>query len=214
MSFAQQDIGNCPPQMLKLLPYPQQAADIVRPLLNSCTLEGYKHFLYMMYHYTKDSENKLNFAAEKSSLSDLKQYFGNMAKEERGHYILALKDYEALGGHIDIETMPISVKNFNDFWYRLGQRDCNEFLGALYVFESVASLVGDEIKALIKRLQVTKKQCRWLAVHAEADIEHGDEAAQMCIKYLHRNPQALLDAATQATDMWCAVFIDAFSGKK
>lgn len=194
-----------------LLSCPAKAADIVRPLLKQCTLEGYKHFLYMMYHYTKDSENKLHFAASQSPLPDLQEYFAHMAKEERGHYLLALKDYEALSGVMDTKTIPAPVQEFNDFWYRLGRRDCNEFLGALYVFESVASLVGDEIKALVMRLQLTKTQCRWLSVHAEADVGHGDEAGDMCCKYINRNPQALMDAANEATERWSAVFVDAFN---
>jgi pyrroloquinoline quinone (PQQ) biosynthesis protein C len=197
--------------LAQLSPYPQHAADTVRPLLMRCTIDGYKHFLYMMYHYTKDSENKLHFAAEKSPLPELKQYFNHMAKEERGHYLLALKDYEALGGQIDTETVPESVKAFNQFWYKLGQGDCNEFLGALYVFESVASLVGDEIKSLIMRLKLKKTQCRWLSVHAEADEGHGQEAADMCAKYIQRNPQALIKAAAEASQKWSAVFVDAFN---
>lgn len=216
MSLAHQHPSAAPLSdiLAPLFPYPQQAADTVRPLLTGCNLAGYKHFLAMMYHYTKDSENKLHFAAEHSPMAELKEYFHHMAKEERGHYLLALKDYEGFGEHFDTETVPASVKAFNDFWYKLGQKDCNEFLGALYVFESVASLVGDEIKSLIVRLELTKKQCRWLAVHAEADVGHGDEAAEMCRKYLHRNPQALQQAAAEATRRWSAVFVDAFTVPK
>lgn len=203
-------ISMLPPQ---LLPFPHQAADAVRPLLRGCTLEGYKHFLYMMYHYTKDSENKLYFAADQSPIPELKEYFTHMAKEERGHYLLAMRDYEALGGSMDMTGVPASVKDFNDFWYQLGAKDCNEFLGALYVFESVASLVNEEIKELVMRLKLTKTQSRWLSVHAEADVGHGDEAAHMCIKYFDRNPYAMIDAAAQATVKWSAVFVNAFSKK-
>jgi hypothetical protein len=194
--------------------YPQKAAANVKPLLQKCNIEEYKHFLYMMYHYTRDSENKLYFAAEQSNDLELKQYFNTMAHEERGHYLLALKDYEGLGGDIDTETLPSSVRDFNDFWYGLGQKDCNEFLGALYVFESVASLVGNEIKDLIQRLKLTKKQYRWLAVHAEADEGHGNAAKEMCIKYIHRNPSALVNAASGATERWSAVFVNAFTIRK
>ena len=194
-----------------LMQFPQKAANVVGPLLKKCDLPTYQHFLYMMYHYTMDSERKLHYAASKSDNKELRDYFEHMAKEERGHYIIAQKDYEEFGLTIDDKSTPKSVADFDKFWYTLGNQDCNEFIGALFVFESVADLVGAEIVGLIQRLKLTKRQSRWLTVHAEADHDHGDEAKEMCLKYGPNNPDALVAAAGKATEMWCEVFRQALT---
>src|SRR5690242_10145274 len=99
---------------LSLLPqYPQRAAEALKPLLERATMEEYKHFLFMMYHYTKDSGNKLIYAAEKSESPELKKYFLQMAKEERGHYLLAKRDYEGFGLVLDETKKPSVVDEFD-----------------------------------------------------------------------------------------------------
>lgn len=197
---------------LEVLPqYPQAAANTLKPLLQRATMHEYKHFLYMMYHYTKDSANKLIYAADCAETDELKAYFIDMSREERGHYLLAQRDYEALGLEMDTENKPGVVEEFDNFWYSLGKQDFNEFVGALYVFESVADLVGNEVAALVKRLKLSKTQARWLNIHIEADHDHGKEALNMCEKYIDRNPNAMIKAADAASKRWSAVFVEAFS---
>ncbi len=193
-----------------LLQYTMVCADAVRPLLKSATIQSYKRFLNMMYHYTFDSERKCLHAAEQTDSPELRDYFLHMAKEERGHYLLAEKDLEGFGESVDKTTRPDAVKEFDDFWYGLGKKDPNEFTGALLVFEGIADQVGEEVVNLIARLDLNKKQSRWLRVHVEADHSHGAEAVAICKRYYMNNPTAMHDAAAEASRRWSEVFTTAF----
>ncbi len=189
--------------------YPLLAADASRTYLKKADLENYKNFLKMMYYYTLDSENKLQYAADHSALPELRDYFLQMKKEETNHFLLAQKDYENFGETIDENYKPPVVTAFDDFWYSIGKSDSAEFVGALYVFESIADHVKDDIKEMLTRLNITGKQSRWLRVHVEADQEHGAEAYENCQKYIARAPEAVLAAAQEAQERWIAVFKEA-----
>jgi hypothetical protein len=197
--------------MQELECYSVEAAEAARSFIRQADVENYKNFLKMMYYYTLDSENKLQFAADHSDNDELREYFLQMKKEETNHFLLAKKDYEGYGGTIDERYIPPVVQAFNDFWYSHGKTDVAEFVGALYIFESIATRVQDDIRDLLQRLEVTGKQSRWLRVHVEADEEHGEEAYDMCAKYIGRNPEAIVAAAAQARDRWIAVFREALS---
>ncbi|MES2985292.1 MAG: iron-containing redox enzyme family protein [Pseudomonadota bacterium] len=198
--------------VMRALPsFPVSIANELRPLLEKADIETYKHFLSTMYHYTYRAEEQLTHARDLCSDPELFKYFDIMAKEERGHYLLAKKDFEEFGGNVETTERPASVKNFQDYWYALGTDNVNEFVGAMYVFENVASALAREIIDMMKRLELTKRQSRWLRVHLEADVGHGDEALQMCEKYVGDNPEAMLRAAEYGTEEWAAVFKYAFS---
>lgn len=197
--------------LLEMAALPGGIAQELSPLLQAADLEVYKHFLLTMYHYTRDAEKQLKFARDKCKESELYDYFEEMAREERGHYLLAKRDYEELGGNVEKSVEPRSVEQFRNYWYNLGKENSNEFLGAMYVFENVATRVGRDVIAMMERLNLTKRQSRWLRVHLEADVGHGDEAEKMCQKYLAKNPQAMLRAAQEGAAEWMAVFRYAFS---
>ena len=125
--------------------FPQKIAQQLAPLIQSTDIETYKHFLATMYHYTYNAEEQLMHASESCTDPVLKDYFYHMAREERGHYLLAKRDYEEFGDDIERTKAPESVKNFQDYWYGLGQDNVNEFIGAMYVFENVASAVAKDV---------------------------------------------------------------------
>lgn len=193
-----------------LLAYPKQCADAVRPYIQGANLESYTHFLEMMYHYTLGSEAKCMYAAEQTTAPELKEYFFHMAKEERGHYRLAEKDLEGFGQSIDKTHTPTVVTEFNDFWYQLGKRSPNEFAGAILVFEGIADYLATDVVNLLNRLQLNKKQSRWLRIHIEADHDHGAEAVAICRQYFDHAPEAMEAAAAKASVMWSNVFKEAF----
>lgn len=197
--------------LAKLPSFPAEIARELTPLLRKTDLENYKHFLLTMYHYTHTAEEQLLFASEKCSDPELKEYFYQMSREERGHYLLAKKDYEEFGLKVEDSIEPPSVKNFRDYWYGLGNDNVNEFVGAMYVFENVAQAVGKEIVDMMQRLELNRKQSRWLRVHLEADVGHGDEAWEACQKYVNDDPAAMLMAAELGAEEWLAVFKYAFS---
>jgi len=199
---------------MSILPnFPEKAAECVKRYLEVMDLDQYKYFLYAMYHYTLDSEAKLIHASEKCADAGLKAYFKEMAREERGHYLLAQRDIEEFGINVVGTEDPEAIKDFRDYWYSLGQSNDNEFVGAMYVFESIASLCVEEVKSMIQRLGLTKKQARWLLVHLEADEDHGTEAWKMCLGYASNNPEAILCAAQDGAERWITVFEDALSNR-
>lgn len=195
----------------KLDVLPLMAAESVREYLHSASLAEYQHFLDHMYHYTRRSEENLLNAACHSHTEELKDYFEHMAKEERGHYLLAERDLEGFGLKPS-NVIPSTVQMINRFWdEQKSYKHGNAFLGIVYVFENVAQHVGEDIKALLQRLEVTKKQSRWLSVHAEADLEHGDEAEALTMKYMPENPELLVTSAEKACELWIKLMQAAFT---
>lgn len=186
------------------------AADELKPFLLTANLDQYKAFVNMMYHYTLFSEANLKQAASDAHTTDLEEYFLHMAKEEQGHYLLAAKDLEGYGESI-IDGMPEEVIAINNYWKEMNNGHANAYLGLVYVFENIAKYVGKEISDLLNRLEVTKKQGRWLSVHAEADLEHGDEAREIAEKYCQENPELMLESAKKATELWLAINRKPFS---
>ncbi len=199
-------------EVLNVLPsFPTRIAKELAPLMQKATLETYQHFLLTVYHYTYYAEEQLTHARDLCDDPILYAYFNQMAKEERGHYLLAKKDYEEFGLNVEDSIVPPFVENFRTYWYKLGSRNVNEFIGAMYVFESVAILVAKHAIDIMQRLELTRKQSRWLRVHLEADVGHGEEAFQMCKQYVDLDPAAMLEAAANGADEWMDVFRFAFS---
>lgn len=199
-------------QVLNILPqFPAQIAKELSPLLQKTDIKVYKNFLLTMYFYTYKAEEQLIHARNLATDSTLQTYFHKMAREERGHYLLAKKDYEEFGLNVEDGIEPLMVGSFRDYWYNLGKRNINEFLGALYVFESVATLVAKDVIDMMQRLELTRKQSRWLRVHLEADVGHGEDALNICKEYVNNDPEAMLQAATDGAQEWMNVFRHAFS---
>jgi hypothetical protein len=200
--------------VLNVLPeYPARIAKELSPLLQKADLKTYQNFLLTMYFYTYKAEDMLIHARNLAPDSRLQTYFHKMAREERGHYLLAKKDFEEFGLRVEERPEPALVSNFRNFWFGLGKQSINEFLGALYVFENVASLVGKDVIEMMQRLELTKKQSRWLRVHLEADAGHGEDALNICKQYIDENPEALLEAVAIGAQEWMNVFRYALSQK-
>ncbi len=192
--------------------YAQAAADEIRGFIQECTLEGYKNFLNTMYHYTFTSEEQLQTAAERSPTPELKDYFLHQAKEERGHYLLALRDLEAFDCEPEKETTP-AILEYRKYWEAISQEKAAQYLGAVYVFENVASFLGRDVLGMMERLRLTKKQSRWLIVHMEADQGHGAEAEEIAQKYFTEFHDDILKGAKTFYQLWVNIFKDAFVEK-
>ena len=163
----------------------------------------------MMYHYTHRSEDNLLSAANNSHTEELKEYFSHMAKEERGHYILAREDLKEFGDNVSNETPEVVIK-INKFWDTLSSKHVNGYLGLVYVFENVVPHMGDKIIKFVEKLELTKKQARFLIVHGEADLDHGDEAKEFALKYIGEAPDVMIEAAEQACELLINLMREAF----
>ena len=181
---------------------PKEVADKIRPYFQSMDINKYKKWLKMMYYYTFGSEQKGNDSANNSNQQDLKDFFKHMAKEERGHYILAEKDLEAFGYNINkSEPTPEVIEKYN-LWWEKQYDNTIKHLAALYVFENIAKYLAEDVIGKLKSFNLNKKQTRWVFVHAEADDEHGQEVEEIAKKYFEENKQLMLNSATQAADLW------------
>jgi len=191
--------------------YARDAADKIRSNLKNMDRETYMNFLDVMYHYTKGSGDKLKEIAPLAHNEELKKYFLHMAKEERGHYLLAQEDLRELGREVSTQECK-EVTEFNTNWRNLAEKAVYGYLGACYVFENVAKHFQEEgPEAFLKRMNLKKTQARWVLVHKEADLEHGQEIQEICAKYGTENPRAVLYGAEVMYKAWVNVFIAATS---
>ena len=215
MSTTQPITENMAPEvaLAKIEAYTKAAADAARECLESANLDNYKHFLNTMYHYTRNTGEKATEASENVHTDELRDFFLHFVEEEDWHYKLAFRDLEAFGLVVS-DNVPEAVLEFDRFWASLKGKHSNYYLGALYVFENIVKYVADDTRAFIDRLGLKKKQCKWMSVHAEADIEHGDEVAEITRKYIAENPEAAIAGAQEASAVWVGVMQEAFQQKK
>ncbi len=188
----------------KLDNYCKIAADSIREPLSKGDVEWYKKFIDLMYHYTVKSGDKLKSVSDNSPNQELRDYFDHMFLEERNDYMLAKQDLKAYGLVPSAES-PQVIKNIDKLWEMVSQKHINFYLGMVYVLENIADKVADEVRGLVKRLELTKSNARWLLIHAEADIEHGAQIKDMLEKYLSQNVEAAIEGAKEACDKWVAI---------
>jgi heme oxygenase len=181
------------------------ANDLRKPLLNA-NRNNYIHFLNMMYHFTLPSEAVLKRAAELSHTKELREYFLHMAKEERGHYVLAQEDLRGFGLEPSKET-PEEMIILSKAVDELHARDniC-AYLGAIFLCENVAKHLQKEGREMLQKLDLNKKQSRWVAVHLEADLEHGEEIKEICGKYVDTYGHDIIDGAKTIYKPWLNLF--------
>ncbi|MDD2723197.1 MAG: iron-containing redox enzyme family protein [Methylovulum sp.] len=186
----------------------EKAANTFKPFLgaNGFDLEQYKQFLNTMYHYTARSGEMIRHAGNIAHNEELKKYFNHMVSEEQAHYILAREDLRELGDDVS-EAIPQSVKNFHARWFNLGD-NIYPYLGAVYVFENIAKHLQMEGNVFFERLGLNKKQKRWVAIHLEADLIHGEEIIDLCSRYFDNNPVACLEGGKMMCGSWISVFTD------
>jgi hypothetical protein len=196
--------------MLELEALAKKAAEAFKgTLADDFNLTKYKNFLNAMYHYTAQSEKMISHARDLSPNDELHHYLDHMVKEEHGHYILAREDLKELGEKVSNDIHPI-IQDFHTKWFQLGE-NVYSYLGAIYVFENIAKYVQTEGKSLYDKLGINKKQRRWLSVHLEADLSHGDEIIEIAQKYVHKNPEEFLRGGNAMCTCWINVFTHALS---
>jgi hypothetical protein len=209
-----QEVNDTTELMAQLDAFAKQAANAVKPHIApaKASVEQYKKFLDIMYHYTLTSGEKLTIASKRvqEGQEDLKDFFDHMAHDEHGHYLVAKADLKAFDEDISYET-PSVIVEFNQFWQTLGVKNPFGYLGALYVFENVARHLLEDIPTYVKTLELEKTQVRFVMLHAEADDEHGDLAKELCEKYIEQDPAEVLGAAEKAADLWARINLHALA---
>jgi len=187
---------------------PARMAAAVKPALAAATREGYRRFLGAMVHYTRESGARLDHAAALAHDPGVANFFAALAREERGHWQLALADLHAGGATLDQEP-PTGLKGFHDGW--MNARDDAWWLGALYALENVGAPLGEAAPVALMRLGLTAHETRFVRVHLEVDEAHGRDTARWCATVM--NQARLVESAEAAEAFWVAMHREALEGR-
>jgi hypothetical protein len=184
--------------------HPKRMAAAVTPWLKEITILRYVRFLDLMYHYTLKSGERLAWAAQQASCPKVKKFFSQLAREESSHYKLAVSDLKSLR-QLPSVTEPAEVRAFHEFWKSITPNSQCLFLGSMYSLENVGGYLGAPAKSAIGKLGLTPEQARFVLVHLEADIGHGQGLEDLCLKEGIRDSGSLLEGATRGADFWIAL---------
>jgi Iron-containing redox enzyme len=192
------------PDTIEQIPAAMAAA--VRSLMAKVDRAAYTKFVNAMIHYTRGSGPRLAHAAEHCKPPQLRAFFADLAKDEAGHYTLAIADLRELGGE-EIPLASTLVLDFDKAWY--GATDPSFWLGALYALENVAQHLAGDVGPELMRLHLKKTEARFVLTHLTADVEHG---AGVAANFVYGDPAQMLIAAQLAARFWVALHTEAFAG--
>ena len=189
------------------------AANDIIPAIRNANFDNYLHFLNMMYHYTIVSEAQLREAAVPFVSDELQAFYIDLAKEESGHFLLAKADLKDLGYKVDPAT-PEIVERYNVHWSDFTPETSLEYLAACAVIENVVGHLEEEGRNLIQRLDVSKRQTRWLRTHFEADVEHGRSSLECAQRHFSEDTyEIMIEGARRDCTLWTELFRTAFEGR-
>jgi hypothetical protein len=183
---------------------PISMAAAVGELLPEVSEAGYLRFLDMMFHYTKDSGDRLIEASAIATDPELASFYAELAREEKQHYRLAEADLASFGQEPSSEP-PREVGEFRAFWAAPTHEREFVLLGALFVLECVASHLGDRVRPALQRLNLGPSNARFVLVHLQADEEHGASCRAHALRVASVAPDSLLAGARAAAPLWIAM---------
>lgn len=198
------------PTIKQLDAYCQKMAERVIPWLSQIDLSQYQNFLNMMYHYTKESGNRLQFAAQEAHTPQIQAILKELAREEQYHYRLAEADLASFGS-MPTRDKPEVVTNFHQFWMGISPENEYQFVGALYVLENVARFLKAHIMPHFARLQVGPEQAKFILTHLVADDDHGDQLRLLCQEINAQAELQLKIGAQKGSDFWVEIHRQALS---
>ncbi len=141
--------------------------------------EVYKFWLAQKYFQTKNNDQALNFiyqCAPEGSAE--KERWLEHTKEEKGHYKLALRDLQNLGGNInDYVELNENKVIYQRQWYIAKELGTSACLGWILGLEGCASGIGKRsefVETMYKNHG--KKGMSFLKLHIEEDDDHLESA--------------------------------------
>ncbi|MBU6960230.1 iron-containing redox enzyme family protein [Pseudomonas sp. CVAP len=180
------------------------AAKEIHRLLDLSTLEHYTSFLNTMYHYTLHSGDQLSIAGE--LLSDHPKYstlFKTLSTEEESHYRLAQKDLFFFNEK-PTDSMPLPVLRMEAFWKSIKKPESLSYIGIMYILENIAKHIDTaKIADFFTRLQLNKKNTRFISVHLHEDDRHGKLLELACQSVTNPSEiDLILSAGQKACSLW------------
>lgn len=185
----------------------------VQCLFKGADRSRYIRFLNAMYHYTRHSGEELRRAAAISSSVRLRALFTQLAAEEQDHFRLAKADMRAMSA-MPTATPPARVVELREWWQSVTPDRAHELLGAMYALESVGEHVATAAWSCLGRLELQRRQLRFVQAHLHADVEHGAMVRSVCESLTPVQWDQALTGARTAGQLWVQLHLDVIPSRR
>jgi len=144
-------------------------------------LEAYIRYLSMQYHLTNGVQRHFLMVAshpDMHKLKSLREFLVNFAYEEELHYLIALKDVEALNR--DVNPCCLDVKLWKSYFDKIVIDKPFIRLGATCILENITGKSGKLLDELLQNCEFsTTRNTRFLTIHRHEELPHGEQIIQV-----------------------------------
>lgn len=165
--------------------------------------EIYASWLAQSYYYITHSVRLLAMSGARIDLSDPvgKRMFEHIG-EERGHEILAVRDVNTLGFQLqDFPRRRMTEVFYQNQYYRIMFERPTDFLGYVYLLESVGLDIGDWLYGIVREAHGEKASV-FVKVHADGDKDHIVKAWQAILSLTPEQQQGVRDSFYQSCEIY------------
>lgn len=159
--------------------------------------------MVFLYHTMKASEHMLEVAVERSNGNkELHAYYVDHLEEERGHHVWLANDLNTAGIDVTKTAIPLrAVEMVGTQYYLMYHVDPAALLGYMALQESFAQSLST-----VDFLEQThgKELFKTVRYHAEHDVDHGSDIADVIDNLPETSQSLVLENATQAARYFCA----------
>lgn len=171
--------------------------------------EAYAMWLAQTYYMVNHSTRLVALAGAHAPLDRnfLHDRYVDHAKEERGHQLIAISDLKTLGYAIEqLPCLSSSAAMYQIQYYWIQHRGAASFFGYTLALEALAEKFGPQI---YKRILAAhgKQACKFLNLHAEADVGHLEEAFKNIDKLNPIEAQMALENMAISSDTYREMLI-------
>lgn len=186
----------------------RKGADQIASALQAANKTNYINFVSMLYHYSVPGEPQLNKAAVASPTLEMQAFYAKLAKEESDHDIVAIKDLKTMGYKVGVEDE--LVESYHKHWDDFTVDKTYEYLGMNVVIENSIHYLSQTVADMVERLELGKKECRWIRIHCDVDKEHGEEALSCAQQHMSESTvELMLKGAREDMKRFTDMFVDA-----
>lgn len=172
--------------------------------------KAYGMWLAQTYYMVNHSTRLVALAGALAEIGNesLHARFIDHAKEERGHQLVCISDIKALGYNLDdFPQLTHSACMYQIQYYWIQYKGPTSFFGYTLALECLAEKFGPEVGQKIVKAH-GNKATKFLALHAEADVGHVQEAYRAIDKLT--TPQ--LEIAIENLRLSCSIYRSMLEG--
>ena len=175
--------------------------------------EVYAQWLGQTYFFVLHSTALLGFALPHLKNMQLRHHFEHHLGEETRHDLVAMKDIERLGFHVnEFSEWSETQALYQSQYFRVQFEAGTALLGYILLLEGLAVHWGKDIYEEIKDLH--KGAALFLKVHAEEDPKHLEDALKTIMSLPVNEQEAILRNLRYSADMYSRLVKRAFQCKK